>query len=465
MQTETKSPHFTEAAALTEQAERLHSQGSPASLQECISRADDGLRLLDAESKEASGASAFLAARLLLARGNAQRDLRENESRAEALVSYEKALKAIENAPLPNDATPFDHQLTANIWTNRGMALLQTDDDAALKEAISCFEKSLASRKELPRDMHNVLWGLAAAWMNRGDALTRVGEKESLQEAVRSYDEGISCLHELGAYEHPPFVGRFAVAFMNRGHVFMAMDTPEGVAEALKSFESAISMMELHTRKDTLEYHGTLGCAMMCHAAARIEQGSEHAAEVAEEARKAIAEVQPFEKEDLLSTEVSIKSRHLLCRALATMLDRTPPDAPEVDEWITEVTDTVDEGMALERLWEQRGLEGFRLMAVELFRFGVRVFFIRQPHFLAEFILECLDPEKSPGAPVTSEEMHHLAGSVIWDAALNIEQRARKASVQEQASLVEIVSDLHAADKRLQELRERYLGSSAPAMV
>jgi hypothetical protein len=400
-----------------------------------------------------------------LCRGNAQRDLRTAEARADAITSYDQALAATAGAPLPEDATPFDLQLAANILTNKGITLLQSDDVETLREAVACFQKSAEHRKSLPRDMHNVRWGLAAACMNRGDALTRLGKPEDLQEAVRSYDDAIQCLEELGGFDHPPYVVRYAVAYMNRGHALMAQDSPEGVAEALNSFSSAIAMMEMHTQKDSVEYNGTMGCALMCHAAAQIEQSREHAEKVAEEARKAIAHVQSFEKEDLLSTEVSIKSRHLLCRSLATMLDRTPPDAPEVDDWITEVTDTVDEGMALERLWEQRGLEGFRLMAVELFRFGVRVFFIRQPHFLAEFILECLDPERSPGAPVTSEEMHHLAGSVIWDAALNIEQRARGASMQERAALVEIVGDLHAADKRLQELREQYLGASAPVVV
>lgn len=465
MQPETNSPDFTKAAAFAQQAEQLHGQGSPAACRESIARADEGLKALGVTSKSDSGPFPLLAARLLLCRGNAQRDLRTAESRAEALATYEQAFAVVRSTPLPDDASPFDRQLGANILTNKGITLLQSDDAEALRKAVACFEESAEHRKNLPRDMPNVLWGLAAAWMNRGDALTRLGKEDDMKESVRSYDEAIACLQEIGGFDHPPFVVRYAVAYMNRGHALMAQDSPEGVEEALKSFSSAVAMMELHTQKDSVEFHGTLGCALMCHAAARIEKDREQAEEVAAEARQAIAHVQHFEKEDLLSTEVSLKSRHLLCRALATLLDRTPPDAPEVDAWITEVTDTVDEGMALERLWEQRGLEGFRLMAVELFRFGVRVFFIRQPHFLAEFILECLDPEKSPGAPVTSEEMHHLAGSVIWDAALNIEQRARGASVHERAALVEIVGDLHSADKRLQELREQYLGRSEPAMV
>ncbi|HSI64570.1 MAG TPA: hypothetical protein VLE43_15685 [Candidatus Saccharimonadia bacterium] len=465
MQTETNHPNLTKVAQLIEQAEHLHTQGSPAALRECIARADEGLEVIGSASKDNPAPLHLLAARLLLARGNAQRDLHDADAFKAALESYRKALAAIESKPLPGDASPFNHQLSANIWTNHGIALLQTDDSEALREAISCFEKSIALRKELPRNMHNVLWGLAAAWMNRGDALTRHGKEDSLTEAVHSYDEALACLQELGGYDHAPFVVRHAVAWMNRGHSLMAMQTPEGVVKAIESFGSAMEVMQRHPQQDSVEYNATLGCTMMCHAAARMEQGPEHADEVAEEARGAIAQVQTHEKEDLLSTEVSIKSRHLLCRALATKLDRTPPDAPEVDAWITEITDTVDEGMALERHWEQRGLTGFRLMAVELFRFGVRVFFIRQPHFLAEFILECLDPERSPGAPVTSEEMHHLAGSVLWDAALAIDQRQRGASAEERASMIEIVDDLHAADKRLQELREQYLGGNVPVAV
>lgn len=465
MQTETNSPNLSSILALTEQAEQLHAQGSPAAARQSIARAEEGLKALNVTSKNDFGFAPLVAGRLLLCRAKAQRDLRTAEGRADSLASFDHALAAVASTTVPEDASPYDRQLTANILTNKGITLLQSTDADELREAVACFEKSVEHRKDLPRDMTNVRWGLAAAWMNRGDALTRLGTADDLKEAVHSYDQAILCLEELGGFDHPPFVVRYAVSYMNRGHALMAQNSPEGVAEAIKSFASATAMMEMHTQKDSVEYNGTLGCAMMCHAAARMEQGPEHAEEVAEEVRKAIAHVQRFEKEDLLSTEVSIKSRHLLCRALATMLDRTPPNAPEVDDWITEVTDTVDEGMALERLWEQRGLEGFRLMAVELFRFGVRVLFLRQPHFLAEFILECMDPEKSPGAPVTSEEMHHLASSVIWDAALNIEQRARGANMQQKAALVEIVSDLHAADRRLQELREQHLGASGPVVV
>jgi tetratricopeptide (TPR) repeat protein len=465
VQTETNPPILTPASQLIEKAEQLLVQGTPAALRECIACVDSGLEVIATTSDNPSAAQHLLVARLLLARGNAQRDLHDLDAFKAALESYRKAMDVVESKPLPENASPFDQQLAANICTNHGIALLHAENNEAVREAITLFEKSIALRKDLPRDMNNVLWGLAAGWMNRGDALTRLRKEGTLPEAVKSYDEALACLQELGGYDHPPFVVRLAVAWMNRGHSLMAMETPEGIAKAIQSFESAMHVMQRHPNQDAVECCATLGCAIMCHAAARMEQGPEHADEVAEEARGAIALVLTHEKEDLLSTEVSIKSRHLLCRTLATKLDRTPPDAPEVDEWITEVTDTVDEGMALERHWEQRGLTGFRLMAVELFRFGIRVFFIRQPHFLAEFILECLDPERSAGAPVTSEEMHHLAGSALWDAALRIDQQQRSASTQEKASLIEIIGDLHAADRRLQELREKYLGKSEPVAV
>ena len=82
------------------------------------------------------------------------------------------------------------------------------------------------------------------------------------------------------------------------------------------------------------------------------------------------------------------------------MADWSPP------ELIEEATDAVDEGLALARHWEQRGESGFRALAEDLFRFGCRVYQAGQPQFLAEFILESLDPEKADGVLPLGREMH-----------------------------------------------------------
>ncbi len=444
-----------EASNFQTDAERLLARGRPDDIRLALQHSDSGLKLLTGLPEEDRSGACELESSLYLARANALRDL-QDPSLGSPLAMYDKALSILEGrSSAPSDES---RQLEANIWTNRGISLLQSPEPDILAEATRCFDRAITIRQALPRAMHQVLWGLAAGWMNRGDALTRQGDASLLPEAVKSYDEGIACLEELHAYDHPPFVIRVAVAWMNRGHTLMAMDTPESIARAGQSFQSSMDILRSHPQAESQEHVGTLACALMCHAASCIEQDAGNAEAVAAGTREALTLVRSFEAESLFATDVGIKSRHLLCRALATLLDHTKPDLPAAQEWMTEVTDTVDEGLALERHWEQRGIRDFRPICADLFRFGIRVFLLKQPHFLAEFIVECLDPEVSPGAPADSPEMHHLASAAVWDAALDLEKRHAAASPgAEREALIAMVEDLHEADRRLQELRQKHL--------
>jgi hypothetical protein len=77
-------------------------------------------------------------------------------------------------------------------------------------------------------------------------------------------------------------------------------------------------------------------------------------------------------------------------------------------------TDAVDEGLAIARQWEQRGVDRFRGLAYDLVRFGTRVYRLYQPQFLSEFVLENLDPARSSGAYVGSPEMRAAALESLW---------------------------------------------------
>ena len=55
---------------------------------------------------------------------------------------------------------------------------------------------------------------------------------------------------------------------------------------------------------------------------------------------------------------------------------------------VHDATDLADEGLALVREWERRGVGRFRKLASDLFRFGARVYAHYQPHFLEEFLRE-----------------------------------------------------------------------------
>jgi hypothetical protein len=128
------------------------------------------------------------------------------------------------------------------------------------------------------------------------------------------------------------------------------------------------------------------------------------------------------------------------------------------EDWITETTDAAEEGMALARYWRQRGETHLRDMEADLFRFGALIYRMCQPHFLAEFVLECMDPEASPGAPVAEENMHHIATDAIWSIIVDIDaQYQADPSEANEARLAERLEEVQEAEKRLTELRIRFL--------
>jgi hypothetical protein len=124
---------------------------------------------------------------------------------------------------------------------------------------------------------------------------------------------------------------------------------------------------------------------------------------------------------------------------------------------VAEAADAVDEGLRLVRHWEAAGAECFRALAVDLFRFGSRVYQTRQPHFLTEFLLENLDPGQSPGALAGNPEMHAEAMRALWLELGQIQRDGFKAlNTPGFERLLERMRALRLAEARLAELRERH---------
>jgi hypothetical protein len=80
---------------------------------------------------------------------------------------------------------------------------------------------------------------------------------------------------------------------------------------------------------------------------------------------------------------------------------------------VHEATDAVDDGLALIRRWEQKGVAGFRMLAADLFRFGSRVYLIYQPQFLQEFLDENLDPAASSAGYVEDKDIRAAAQEIV----------------------------------------------------
>jgi hypothetical protein len=235
----------------------------------------------------------------------------------------------------------------------------------------------------------------------------------------------------------------------------------------VKSFdESARLLQGDHAAKEE-EQEGILSCALMNHGNSLLSCQPPAPLQALESARQAMALVTDRERNEPMCGEVGIKGRHLKCRVLAFLLDHPQlgAGAPLGQDWVTEATDAADEGMELARHWNQKGIPQFQPLAGDLFRFGSRIYQVSQPHFLAEFLLDSLDPERSPGAPVKDPYMFHVAGESLWNAVVELEKAVPRTEDPEQReALLEVLGDLQKADERLRELRETHLApASAPA--
>lgn len=390
-----------------------------------------------------------------LLKANALRETGDPVLRADALLAYEETLQHFQ--VVMDQSDPADANQMAKIWMCRGMTLLDDGRPSVLGEALNCFDRALDLRKSLPLETEwRYVWALSAAWLNRGDVLTRLGGAENLAESIRSYDEAIPLLTDMPMEEYPTCRARLALAWMNRGLACQAQENPESLEEAIQSY--GFSIATLTEGGDHGEQRRILACARLNRGHALLNRVPADPVTAREDALAALALAIEFEKQEVLAAQVSLQSRHLLCRAMAHLMDSGEVPA----DWLEETTDAVDEGMALARYWRQLGETRLRELEGELFRFGALIYRLCQPHFLAEFLLDNLDPERSPGVPVADGNIHHLATEALWSLVMDIRarQQAGPAASETEGRLLSLLEELQETEKRLQALREQYLGGS-----
>ena len=378
-----------------------------------------------------------------LLKGNLVRDARAGN----ADECYGKAL-----ASLPEGLHRPEHlNLVANLWTNRGIAKLDASTAEDVQMAVDYFQKAIELRQGLPMNESALYpWGLSAAWMNRADALMRLDAAKNRQQALDHYQEALKVLAAMKPGDHPSLPARVALAWMNLGLL-----SAEGEQESKRSrqaLDAAVQIAGSETANGNQECRRVLIGALLARGGTVLPFDPSQSWQ---DAQDSLSLSSPLEQRELLAAEASIKARHLLCQVVT----RQPSVVKE--DWVTETTDAVDDGMKLGRFWRQHGEKRLDLWGCELFRFGLLVYQIWQPHFLAEFILECIDPDVSEGAPVDNPAMHHLATEMIWRAvvALNKEAKARNEGAEDAARrdlLMQRLYDLQEAEQRLQVLRGKY---------
>ncbi len=283
-----------------------------------------------------------------------------------------------------SDPRTIDAQ--ASLLMKRGIHLMQDLSADAAANALICFDAALELRRRLPVDTTPLFaYGLAACWLNRAEALTRIADPAQAGAVLEAYDHAIQLLRALPTGEDPRFPRRLALAHQNRGLALHALGVGR-IGEAVAAFDQAIETLEREHSLHVEDRQYLLAAIWMNLAnVLAASDADDSPARAREAARHAISLVADTENSDAAAAEVGLKSRHVVCQAVAAALSAAPATHTLPDD-VHEATDAVDEGLALARHWERQGVTRFRDVSIDLFRFGSLVYRLYQPQFLEEFL-------------------------------------------------------------------------------
>jgi hypothetical protein len=348
----------------------------------------------------------------------------------------------------------------------QGQELEAQGTATALERAVTCYNEAIALLKELPLEgSPAVRRELGVAWMNRGNALQRRTDLPSLAGAVRAYDAAIALLRELPVAENAAHRNTLGAAWMNRGHALYLQGDTKNPAAAVQAQEQAIALLRDLPLDENPSYRLNLAGAWMNQANALL-RGTDPArfGRARASAQEAMALVAGSETTAAASAEMGLKARRALCEAIGQLLVADPASSATL---AAEASDIVDDGLALVRLWEQRGVTQLRPLAARLFRFGAQLCRLNQPHFLPEYLLENLDVARAPDAMPQIEELHVVAAETIAEAVRNLQRAQQHLKLDDPASMRQLQTwrDLLAVVPRLAELRQKYFPALAPAAV
>jgi hypothetical protein len=248
--------------------------------------------------------------------------------------------------------------------------------------------------------------------------MARLGGSDLLNEAVKSYDEALVLLESLPLEENALYIRRLAITWINRGAALQKREDANGFWEASECFREAVAVLG-HPMAELLEDRFQLEVGARANLADALACSGETTGDEARlVARRTLELAASFERTDRVMAEAALKARHVLCRLVA----RDLLDGKSVtQERAAEVTDAVDEATVLVRHWQSREPGHFGNLARAIFRLGCRIYAHSQPHFLAEFLVECLDSKMFCGPAVLDQETFDAARAAIWTVLENLQ--------------------------------------------
>lgn len=303
-------------------------------------------------------------------------------------------------------------------WLRRGQAEEAIGTDASLQSAIRCYDFAI-------RDLLAIEIGarpssfdreLGVLWMNRGNALLKRESPESLADAVAAYDAAIAALRgPAGSPRETGTRNSLGAAWMNRGLALHRLTGAQNLAAALLSYREAIAWLETLPLEENPWFRRNLAAARINFTNALLDHSPSTSdfTTAANTARTALQVMAPTERKDRIDAELALKARRGLCDALGHRLARHEQAGLANDDTAAEVSDLIDAALELIRFWERPGQRFFRPLAARFLRFGAHLYTLHQPHFLAEFLLENLDPAAGADAFEDAAELAAIAEEAL----------------------------------------------------
>jgi len=454
-QTSTPDPKIAEALSYLEAAKQSAETGDPSRVSYTIHLYDQAVEKLAALAAE-GGNTARLQALAWVGRASIKRS-QGPEGVIEALSNFDQAINLVKGATVETENEDFRKNDLADIWINRGITQLGNPVAEAAAEAIRNFDEAIALRKELPAGPENQFrYGLADAYMHRAVAL---GRSNSHAEAVSALESAIAVMRELPIDENDWFRHQLAIAQMNRAAALQAQGA-DFLVQAIGAMDETIALLKGQRILERNEGKHLLAAAYINRAGLLLAAGTVDQAHAAKDAiTEARALTDSLEKTEPAFADLGIKSRHAYSRLAGFLLSESGVSSDADKALVDSATDAVDEGLALWREWEQRGVGAFRQISSQLFQFGCMLYLQHQPHFLAEFVLENLDPKRSPLAVISTPFMQQTGVEVVAVAVKNLEERGITADAVTLGAerLSEALKSLRGAQARFEELHQEAL--------
>ncbi|MFZ9682433.1 MAG: hypothetical protein ACO3DQ_04415 [Cephaloticoccus sp.] len=330
----------------------------------------------------------------------------------------------------------------------RGQSLEAVGHAGALAAAVTCYDQAIAQLEVAPSPDAATTRLLAVVWMNRGNARQR--QPDGAGDAVRSYDRTLALLAAVTPDD--ALTNTMGAAWLNRGQALQRSTDENRRLEAISSTEQAIGLLSGLPVADQLDYRLNLAGAQVNLAQFLIESPlPDRSLRASAALAAALSLTSRHEQQRTAFADVGLKARRTLCQVIGQWLVEAD-SAERRAQLIASAGDAVDTGMTLARQWERLGVTHFRPLAERLFRFGIAFYSRHQVHFLADFVLENLDPTASDDAFTDQPELTALARAGLTEA--REELRTRFPVIVGEEATERRLQALHHIGEALQRLDE-----------